>query len=128
MNKFTFPKALKLKSEKAITELFEKGQSLSMTPLRVLWGFNINSSSPNPKAGFSTSKKNFKSAVDRNLLKRRMREAYRLNKEILFVNSGELPAGLEIMFLYTSKEILPYRVIETSMVKLLKLLKGHSKA
>ena len=127
MKKFKFPKTQKLKSEKSINELFEKGHSLSLPPLRVLWKLNSDTSSSLPKATFSASKKNFKRAVDRNLLKRRLREAYRLNKEILLMNSSKPPAGLEIMFLYTSHEIQPYHNIESSLIALLKLLNGKIK-
>ena len=123
MKKFKFPKTQKLKSDKSIDELFEKGHTLSIPPLRVLWKFNKDSSSPLPKAGFSASKKNFKRAVDRNLLKRRMREAYRLNKEILLVNPSKPAAGLELMFLYNSREILPYHSIESSLIAILMRIK-----
>ena len=125
MYKFRFPKALRLKSEKSISGLFEKGKSRSLAPLRLLYVINENSDASLPKAGFSISKKNFKRAVDRNLLKRRMREAYRLNKDILFNNYEKLPPGLEIMFIYTSQEIQSYRNIESSMIILLKLIQKN---
>lgn len=122
MIKYTFPKALRLKSEKSITGLFEKGKSHTMAPLRLIWIIDKNSGTSLPKAGFSISKKNFKRAVDRNMLKRRMREAYRLNKEIIFNNSVQIPSGLEIMFLYTSNEIQAFQSIEASMIILLQIL------
>jgi len=122
MNKFKFPKTLRLKSEKSISSLFERGKSHFLAPMRLLWGINENSVSPLPKVGFSVSKKNFKRAVDRNLLKRRMREAYRLNKEILLNNPDQIPAGLEIMLSYSSQEIKSYQIIEASMIILLQII------
>jgi ribonuclease P protein component len=122
MNKFKFPKTLRLKSEKSVSCLFERGKSHFLAPMRLLWGINENSVSPLPKVGFSVSKKNFKRAVDRNLLKRRMREAYRLNKEILLNNPNQIPAGLEIMLSYSSQEIKSYQIIEASMIILLQII------
>ena len=59
----------------------------------------------------SVPKRNFKRAVDRNLLKRRIREAYRLNKSILVDNEKLL-----IAYIYTAKEILAYAEIEKKLV------------
>lgn len=80
--------------------------------------------SPYPaQAAFSVSKKNFKRAVKRNYLKRRMRETYRLHKAILY---QALPEGeqLAVMFIYSAKEIKDYEVIEKSMKKALTKLAG----
>ena len=56
----------------------------------------------------SVPKRSFKRAVKRNLLKRRIRESYRLQKELL-------PAGMDIAFIYVSREVLPFEEIYSSM-------------
>ena len=70
------------------------------------------------QAAFTVSKKAFRKAVDRNLLKRRMREAYRLNKNTLHLNPDE--RQLAVFFIFIGKEITEYKQIETAMQKALK--------
>lgn len=71
---------------------------------------------------FTVSKRNFKRAVDRNKIKRRMREAFRLNKSQL-----STPQKLLIGYIYTPKEILPYAQIAEAMVKSFKRLEIYEK-
>lgn len=61
---------------------------------------------------FSVSKRNFKKAVDRNLIKRRMREAFRQNK-----NAMAASKKLLIAYIYTAKEILTFAQIQERLVK-----------
>ena len=80
-----------------------------------------------PQVLFSVSKRSFKQAVDRNLLKRRCKEAYRKNKFLLANLPGERrPASMA--FLYIAKEKLELDVIENGIVKLFKKLKAEGSA
>jgi ribonuclease P protein component len=107
---FKFPKAERLKSEKLIGELFEKGSSFYFFPFKVF--VMPAAGSDTHQVLFSVSKKVYKKAVDRNLLKRRMRESYRLNKNLL----PPLPPLL-IAYIYNAKEILTFAQIQERLIK-----------
>jgi ribonuclease P protein component len=105
----TFKKDEKLSSEKWIQELFAKGSSFYLYPFKVITLPHPINTLPN-QVLISVPARTFKRAVDRNLLKRRIREAYRLNKHILTTNQKCL-----IAYIYTAKEILPSAVIHEKL-------------
>ena len=120
-----FHRGERLKSRKEIGRLFGKdGQNLSSYPLVLKFapvdeprsGFGF-------QAAFVVPKRRFKRAVDRNLIKRRVREAYRLNKGMLQKGEADEKPQYALMFIYTGKEAMPYKYIEKKMRKLLDQLK-----
>ena len=114
---FSFKKEERLAGEKHIKELFEKGSSFHLYPFRILSLPNPDSESKINRILISVSKRNFKRAVDRNLIKRRVREAYRLQKAQI----NEL--SLLLAFVYTSKEIEPFQVIKDKLFLVLEKIK-----
>ena len=69
---------------------------------------------------FSTPKKFLKRANKRNKVRRRMREAYRLNKEILLSSSS--PRVMQVALIYSSKEVIDYKTIENATKRILEKL------
>ena len=113
--KNTFSKSEKLKSRKAITELFTDGKSVSKFPIRLVFAETEYPQEEKIKIGVSVSKKFFKKAVDRNYIKRVMREAYRLNKSVLKPLEGK---HYSAMLIYQSKEILDFKELNAKMIQL----------
>lgn len=112
---FTFSKKEKLKSKKLIEQLFAQGKSVAAFPLRLVY-LPIEQENAVTQAGFSVPKKNFKLAVQRNQIKRRLREAYRLQKPLLFNNST---TSYALMFLYLGKKEPSTKELQISIKKLL---------
>jgi ribonuclease P protein component len=121
MGKFTFSKEERLSKEKWIKELFEKGSSFHLYPFRVICLRHPEPAYPVNQILISVSVRNFKKAVDRNLLKRRIREAYRLQKAALPGDNIFLMACV-----YTSKEIESFEKISETVLKMLQLVPGKS--
>ncbi|MGB5420320.1 ribonuclease P protein component [Algibacter sp.] len=108
----TYSKKDKLKSKKLIDQLFTEGQSVSAFPLRLVYLGASFEDEVIAKTGVSVSKRNFKTAVDRNRIKRLLREAYRLNKATFFNN---LTTQHAFMILYIGKDKPTFTQVETRM-------------
>ena len=127
--RYTFSKEEHLCRKKLIDELFGKqGSSFGVYPLRLVW---IKSEAPTaapPQVLISVSKRGFKRAVDRNRLKRLIREAYRLNKYRLV----EQPGGHQVALLgiiFTGKEMSPLALVERKLISgLQRLLSAPAEA
>ena len=110
----TFKKTERLKSLNAFKALFTAGQSTKHFPIRMVFTPWKNPDNVLTQAGFSVSKKRFKKAVDRNFIKRQMRESFRLNKNELLT---ELQHSYAVLFIYLHHQNSPYTEIEAALKK-----------
>lgn len=122
---FRFSKSERLKSTKLISRIFTDGIFLYSSHLSVKYILDKNSEIPFHQAGFSVPKKKFKTAVQRNRLKRLMREAYRLNKYLLddFIKTGNY---FRMMFIIRSGKMIDFSIVRDNMIELLKRLSVES--
>jgi ribonuclease P protein component len=116
-----FPKEERLHSKKMIQELFDKGSSFYLYPFKIIILRNANDHTAEHQVLISVSKRNFKLAVDRNLIKRKIKEAYRLNKQLLYSNEN-INEPLLIAYIYTGKENHPFQFIQNKLIKSIKRL------
>ncbi len=123
---YTFTKEERLCNKKLIDGLFHSGSSFLCYPFKASWMIAGAEQQFPVQILFSVSKKRFKHAVDRNLIKRRMREAYRLNKQrYLYDTLNSQGKKIVLSLGYIGKEIAPYDFTEKKMLKLLAQLSAE---
>jgi len=111
----TLPKAERLCGVTAIASLLRRGRYGTASCIKYCYapnGLEIN------RILISVPKRSFKRAVRRNLLKRRIRESYRLQKE-------KLGGGTDLMLIYTAREVLPFADIRSAVGEILETLETH---
>ena len=117
---YTFTKEERLCNKKLIEQLYHNGSSFLCYPFKVSWLTVTDANLFPAQVLFSVSKKRYKRAVDRNLLKRRIREAYRLNKQQhLYSALQSLDKNIAFSIAFIGKEISDYDLVEKKMLKLL---------
>lgn len=142
MSDFTLPRSERLRSLKAIRRLFSEGRSGFVYPFRYM--FLVDSAASDAASDamkdgvlegnegkdvaelevmFSVPKKFHKRANKRNLLKRRMREAYRLNNAVL--REKALGKSVDLALVYSTKDILSYKTIEHALRRIMGQISEH---
>lgn len=120
---FSFGKEEKLKSRKLVEELFASGRSQGIFPLRVTYKFlPAEEAAPYLQVGMTASKKHFKKAVDRNRIKRLIREAYRLQKKDVQQLAKDKKTRVIAFFIFVDKTMPVYKTVFDTMTKCLLLL------
>jgi ribonuclease P protein component len=112
---FTLGRKERLKSRKAIEQLFSTGHSFVMSPFRIFYQDSNEKELACLQFGIGVSSRNFRKAVDRNRIKRLTRESWRLQKNRLRQLLQEKKKGMQVFMIYTGKEMPDYTVMQDKM-------------
>ncbi|HPX77116.1 MAG TPA: ribonuclease P protein component [Bacteroidales bacterium] len=113
-NKFKRKSFLKLKSE--IQSLFNKGEKINTSSFRLFYYFELNSQQSDLKLFVSAPKKLLKSAVKRNIAKRRFKEAFRLNCHHLKEISEKHKIKIFVGIIHNNPSLIKYNEIEKNLI------------
>ena len=120
----SLPKSERLHSLTALRRLFNEGKSGFIYPFRYTL-YAESSTSPSVEVLFSVPKRNHKRANKRNLLRRRTKEAYRLNKQALVSVAYTKGLGIDLALVYSAREELPFNTIQNAVCKILAEVSQH---
>ncbi len=120
-----FPARERLKSIKTISHIFRKGNLLKSGSLHIKWEYSKHREPGGLKVMFSVPKRKIKKATDRNLMKRRLREAYRKHRHVLGENPRNLP--IKMAFVFNGSQPVSYLEIAVEMKKGLEMLEKKIK-
>lgn len=124
MNSFT--KEERLCNIKLVDKLYHNGSSFLVYPFRIIWMPAVSDMAFPVQILISIPKKRFKRAVDRNLLKRRIREIYRLNKsELIFPFLNQRSEKIILAINYIGNEISEYATLEKKFINAINRLKKN---
>lgn len=119
----TFSKNERLKSRKLINNLFDCGKIIHHYPFKVLYHITKNQDfNFTAQIAISVSKKNFKRAVDRNYIKRKIKETYRQNKHLLYKELDKTDQKLYFFVIYTVSHDIDYLTLDKEMKLLIQKL------
>lgn len=123
--KHSFKKEERLKGKKPINRLFKEGKSVSVGDLRLVYVLHSEEQNVPVKAGVVVPKKSHKKAVTRNLLKRRLREAYRLNNHSLKKSLIANGIYCNLMIVYQTSQLMEFDTIKDKILILLQRLENQ---
>ncbi len=122
--KYTFKKQERLTGKKNFENLLATGRQIKIFPFIVYWTYIGDQDYP-VRIAVTIPKKKFKKAVDRNLLKRKFRESYRINKHILYNSLIESNKKIHVLVVYISDKIVDLEGINNKSLKMLEILRDE---